>query len=254
MSSVIQVTAVDYPESDGKPMGETDLHRKEMIRQIELLERFFEGQFVYVSGDLLVYYEQGNPKKFVVPDVFVVKDLEPENRRIYKLWIEQKAPDVIFEVTSRKSKKTDSTTKPKLYRRLGVKEYFLFDPTQDYLEPPLQGYRLVRGRYVRIAADRRGRLVSEELGLRLQAEGGQLMMYRVDTGQRLLTEKEARQAAEAERAEAERARQAEAAARQAEAAARQAEAAARQAEAAARQAAEAEVARLREELRRRGGS
>ena len=82
MSSVIQVTAVDYPESDGKPMGETDVHRKEIIRQIELLGRFLEGQYVYVSGDLLVYFEQGNPKKFVVPDVFVVKDLEPKDRRI----------------------------------------------------------------------------------------------------------------------------------------------------------------------------
>jgi membrane protein involved in colicin uptake len=86
--------------------------------------------------------------------------------------------------------------------------------------------------------------VSEELGLRLQAEKGQLLLYRVDTGQRLLTEREARRAAEAERLAAERAK--------AEAErVRQVEADARQAEAAARQAAEAEVARLREELRRR---
>ena len=55
------------------PMGETDLHRKAMIRHIELLEHHFAGQQVYVSGDLLVYYEQGNPKKFVVPDAFIVK-------------------------------------------------------------------------------------------------------------------------------------------------------------------------------------
>jgi Uma2 family endonuclease len=198
MSSVIEVTSVHYPESDGKPMGETDEHRDEMVREIELLRRFFEGQCVYVSGNLLVYYQQGNSKRFVVPDVFVVKGLEPRRRRVYKLWVEHQAPDAIVEVTSRKTKKTDSIAKPKLYRRLGVREYFLFDPTQDYLDPPLQGYRLADGKYRRIAADARGRLVSEELGLRLQAEGGQLMLYRVDTGQRLLTEKEARQAAEAE--------------------------------------------------------
>ncbi len=189
MSSVIEVTSVNYPESDGKPMGETDEHRDEMVREIELLRRFFEGQCVYVSGNLLVYYQQGNSKRFVVPDVFVVKGLEPRRRRVYKLWVEHQAPDAIVEVTSRKTKKTDSITKPKLYRRLGVKEYFLFDPTQDYLDPPLQGYRLADGKYRRIAADVRGRLVSEELGLRLQAEGGQLMLYRVDTGQRLLTER-----------------------------------------------------------------
>jgi len=233
MSSVIEVTTVNYPESDGQPMGETDQYRDEMVRVIELLRRFFEGQRVYVSGNLLVYYRQGKPKKFVVPDAFVVKGLEPGPRRIYKLWVERRVPDAIVEVTSRKTKKKDTVSKPKLYRRLGVKEYFLFDPTEDYLTPPLQGYRLVDGEYVQVAADAEGSLVSQELRLRLHAEEGHLVLYRLDTGQRLLTEKEARQAAEQ---------------------ACEAEATVRQAEAAARQAAEAEVARLREELRRRDGA
>lgn len=68
--SVIPFTSVYYPESDGKPMGETDLHREEMFRLIHSLQRFYAGRKVYVSGNLLLYYEQGNPKKFVVPDVF----------------------------------------------------------------------------------------------------------------------------------------------------------------------------------------
>ena len=199
-------------------MGETDQHRKEMIREMELLGRFFEGQQVYVSGDLLLYFEQGNPKKSVVPDVFVVLGLEPRDRRIYKLWAERKPPNVVIEVTSRKTKKKDTVTKPALYAELGINEYFLFDPTEDYLHPPLQGNRLAGDQYERIAADARGALFSRELGLRLQAEGGQLMFYRSDTGERLLTAEEAR------RVEAE-----------------------------ARRNAEAEVARLREELRRLTG-
>jgi hypothetical protein len=84
--------------------------------------------------------------------------------------------------------------------------------------------------YQRIGADAAGALVSEELGLRLQAEHGTLGFYRLDRGQRLLTAREACEVAEA---------------------ARQAAEAALREEAAARQAAEAEVARLREELRRR---
>lgn len=231
MSSVIEVQTVDYPESDGKPMGETDEHRDEMVRELELLRRYFEGQRVYVSGNLLVYYVEGNPKKFVVPDVFVVKGSDPKKRRTYKLWLERKSPDAIIEVTSRKTKKKDLVTKPALYRQLGVQEYFLFDPTQDYLHPPLQGYRLVGDHYVQIKPDGQGVLVSRELALRMKAERGQLMLSRLDTGERLLTADEARQAAERARQAAEQARQA-----------------AEQ----ARQAAEAEVARLREELRRRG--
>ncbi|WP_343423473.1 hypothetical protein [Candidatus Amarolinea dominans] len=61
-----------YPESDGKPMAESDLHREIMFWIIHLLQRFFAGQRVYVSGNLLIYYEQGNPRKSVAPDCFVV--------------------------------------------------------------------------------------------------------------------------------------------------------------------------------------
>jgi Uma2 family endonuclease len=207
MASVIKVTTVNYPESDGKPMGETDEHRKEMIRLIELLERYYAGQRAYVSGDLLVFYEQGNPKKFIVPDVFAVKGIEPGNRKSYKIWFEGKPPDAIIEVTSKKTKKKDMVTKPALYGQLGVPEYFLFDLTREYLEPPLQGHRLVGGRYEAILPDAEGSLVSEQIGLRLRAEGRQLMLYRADTGQRLLTaeeelqiEAESRRAAEAEAA------------------------------------------------------
>jgi Uma2 family endonuclease len=213
--SVIPFKSVDYPESDGKPMAETDLHRDEMVRLIQSLGRFFAGQSVYVSGNLLLYYEEGNPKKSVSPDAFVVKGISPHRRRIYQLWVEGKPPDVIFEVTSRKTKKTDTTRKPALYRQLRVPEYFLFDPTQDYLEPRLQGYRVVGGRYERIVPDAQGALVSEQLGMKLQPEGEHLVLYRLDTGERLLTAEEAFQA-----------------------------------ESEARQAAEAEVARLREQLRR----
>jgi Uma2 family endonuclease len=244
MSSVINVSQVHYPESDGKPMGETDEHRQAMIRHIEILEDFFQGQRVYVSGDLLVYYEQGNPRKFVVPDAFVVKELTPKMRRVYKIWVEGKVPSVVIETTSRKTRRKDTVDKPQLYARLGVNEYFLFDPHQEYLDPPLQGHRLAGNTYVRIGPDPAGCLLSEELGLRLCVAEGLLQFYRLDTGERLLTRAE-RAAREAERA----AHEAERATCEAERAAREAERADRESQ--ARQAAEAEVARLREELARR---
>src|SRR5262245_17493999 len=186
-SSVIDVSIVHYPESDGRPMGETDIHRDAMVRHIELLRHYYQGQQVYVSGDLLVYYEQGNPKKFVVPDAFVVKGIQPSQRRAYNSWAERKATDVAIETTSRKTKKKDTTFKPDLYARLGIAEYFLFDPTEDYLDPPLQGYRLVGGKYQQLEPDAQGGLMSEVLGLRLRIEEGQLAFYRLDSGERLLT-------------------------------------------------------------------
>jgi hypothetical protein len=38
MSTVIHLSTVHYPESDGKPLAESDLHRRVVFRQIELLK------------------------------------------------------------------------------------------------------------------------------------------------------------------------------------------------------------------------
>jgi Uma2 family endonuclease len=233
MSSVIQVSQVYYPESDGKPMGETDEHRDEMVRHVELLRHYYRGQRVYVSGDLLLYYEQGNPRKFVVPDAFVVKGISPRKRRTFKLWVEGKAPDVVIETTSRKTRRKDLKEKPQLYARLGVKEYFLFDPDQEYLDPPLQGYRLSGRVFVPLPPDEDQFLESEELALRLCLEDEVLQFYRVDTGERLLTAEDRATAAE------DRATTAEERVAQ---------------EADARRALEEELARLREELNRRSNA
>jgi Uma2 family endonuclease len=193
---------IEYPETDGRPMGETDVHRHWMYRIIDLLKHRYRDQQVYVTGDLLMYYEEGNPSRFVAPDAMVVKDCDPGPRRTFKIWEEQRIPAAVFETTSRYTKREDSVYKPQLYERLLIPEYFLYDPTADYLRPPLQGHRLVGDKYVRIEPDASGRFLCSELGLWLRLEDGELVMYDCESGLRLLTEVEderaAREAAEAE--------------------------------------------------------
>jgi len=53
---------VHYPESDGKPLGETDLHRNLMIDLIFALKWFLHNVRAYVAGNLYVYFEEGNNK------------------------------------------------------------------------------------------------------------------------------------------------------------------------------------------------
>ena len=215
---------IEYPESDGKPLGETDLHRHWIVRLIDILAYRYRGQRVYVSGDLLVYYLEGNPKKFIVPDVFAVKDCDPGFRRVFKIWDEGREPNAAIEVTSRKTKREDLKAKPAIYARIRVPEYFLYDPTGDYLNPQLQGFRLAGSDYCPIEPDATGALVCEQLDLLLRLENGALALFDRTSGDRLLTEGEAERAA------------------------REAEQAARAAEQAARAAAEAEVQRLRKLL------
>jgi len=197
---------LDYPTGDGKPMAETDWHRVLMLALIQALEGFFrDDPRVYVSGNLLVFYERGDRRKHLSPDVFVVRGVPKHRRLHYLIWAEQKPPEFVIELTSRTTRKVDLGRKFALYHDvLRVKEYFLFDPLCDYLDPPLQGFRLVRGRYVPVRAVA-GRLPSRVTGLHLERAGDQLRLWNPVTGQWLPTPEEARdQEAEARRrAEAE---------------------------------------------------
>ena len=66
-----------YPTSDGKPMAETDWHRDLMLALIQTLKAYHEAQRrVYVSGNLLLFYERGNRRRHLSPDVFVVKEAD----------------------------------------------------------------------------------------------------------------------------------------------------------------------------------
>jgi Uma2 family endonuclease len=203
-----QALTIHYPETDGKPMAETDVHRKLMAELISELEKFFQNApDVYVSGNLLLYYVQGDPSKRVAPDVFVVHGVGKGDRRVYKLWEEGHAPDVVFEISSRETWGEDLQKKWKLYERLGVTEYFIFDPEYDYLVEPLIGYRLEEGQYVQLEV-KQGRVPSEVLGLELVDTGETLRLYDpqadrflptpAEEAEALRSEVEARQQAEAE--------------------------------------------------------
>ncbi len=261
LTPAIPAHQIDYPESDGKPMAETDIHREAMQDTIATLSDFFRDRSdVYVAGNLLLYYEEGNPSASVAPDVFVVYGVAKQQRRTYKVWEEHKTPGVVIEFTSRATALEDQGNKKVLYAWLGVREYFLCDPLAEYLDPPFQGFRLVDGEYVRLAQDHDGAFMSEVLGLRPRREGVRLRLIDPATGAPLLWPDEvaeARWTAEQQaRAEAEARRAAESQAR-AEAEARRAAEEQARAEAEARRAVEeqlataaAELARLRAEVAR----
>ncbi|HZO87840.1 MAG TPA: Uma2 family endonuclease [Chthonomonadaceae bacterium] len=189
-----------YPSSDGKPMAETDTHRQLMMYCIDALTIYFADRpDVYVSGNNFIYFEEGNPKARVSPDCYVVFGVPKRQRNSYMVWKEGgKLPAVVFELTSRKTRKEDVSVKRPLYESvLRVPEYFLFDPTGDYLKPRLQGYRLVEGRYQPLLPAE-GRLHSEQLGLDLVEEGENLRLYDPQRNESLLTPLELAQRAEAE--------------------------------------------------------
>jgi Uma2 family endonuclease len=145
---------------------------------------------VYVSGNLLIYYIEGNPARRVAPDVFVAFGVPKGQRRVYLLWEEGVMPQVVIELSSRQTWRDDLQKKWQLYAELGVQEYFIFDPEYDYLDTPLIGYRLEDGKYVEIEASD-SRLRSDVLGLELVDTGETLRLLDLQTEQFLPTAQEA---------------------------------------------------------------
>jgi Uma2 family endonuclease len=225
------------PESDGKPMAETDLHRDQMVYLLEALRDYFrDDPQIYVTGNIFLYYrDEAHVKQSVSPDILAVRGVAKHKRRIYDLDKELLAPQLVIELTSASTKVEDLVTKRYIYRNLGVSEYYLFDPYSEILEQPnFRGFRLEGGDYVPMVGSR---LSSQVLGLDMRVEDGFLRLYDPKTGD-LLLDHDLAQAAR---------RKAQAKARAAETKARSAAKKAAQ-ESAARKAAEEELARLREEV------
>jgi Uma2 family endonuclease len=233
----------DYPTGDGKPVAETPIHRDNLLDGVKTLELFFaDDPLVYVSGNMFVYYEKGNPRKHVAPDEFVALGVPKEKRRdAYLVWLEPRGPNVVIELTSKSTRNEDLKKKKAIYQdKMPVPEYFLFDPREEYLKPSLQGYRLRDGVYVPIESID-GRLPSTELGLELERSGEWLRFYDPASDRWIPTLQERVFAEEAAREHAEQLRKHERMARE------RAEAE-REGERIARQNAEGEAERLRREL------
>ena len=203
--SIVPPAAIDYPSSDGKPLAENDVQARAIFYAFGALRLRYRDRRrdVYVSADLLIYYEEGNPRVAVAPDVFVVFGVEDHTRMNYKVWEEGKGPDFVLEVASPNTWHEDVERKPGIYAGLGVREYFLFDPMGEHFTPRLQGYRLLDGAYERLTAvesiDRTLTMRSEVLGLELRAKGEEMRFHDPATGETLLSHDEehtARRAAE----------------------------------------------------------
>ena len=181
-----------YPETDGKPMGETDYHVQTITYIYQALSAFFSSATdVKILADIMFYYEEGNPRKVFSPDVMVCFGLSGEIRRTFKLWEEKQFPQVVFEISSRKTWGDDLNKKWFLYQQLGAKEYYIFDPEYDYLPEPLVAYRVKRGELKQVSV-KNNRIYSEEIGLEIVDTGDGLRLFNPETNQfmRTLSESE----------------------------------------------------------------
>ena len=234
-------TADLYPESDGKPMAETDLHIRWIIWMRQVLEAHFAQKTdVYISGNIIMYDIEEPDRTAVSPDILVSFGIGKKARRTYKVWEEGKTPDFVMEFSSRRTYYTDLEEKVAHYATMAIPEYFLCDVDRRYLPTPLMGFRLAGDAYEEVSLDDDDGLHSEVLDLTFLILDDGLGIYSPSLGKLLQTPADAA---------TERAEQAETRVQQEIEARQKAETRAQQ-EVEARQKVEVENLRLQEELAR----
>jgi Uma2 family endonuclease len=181
-----------YPESDGEPMAETDIHANLLIYLRTSLEIFFaEREDVYVSGNIMFYYVEGDPTEVISPDVLVCFGIPKGMRTSYKTWEENDVfPSVIIEIASKGTWKKDRIEKRELYEMFGVKEYYIYNPMFPKNSPEFTAYHLNKtGMLERIPVEN-NRVKSKILGLDLVNTGKTLRLFNPETDEYLKSTEE----------------------------------------------------------------
>ena len=214
-NAYINQTLPDIFYEDPEPK-EIDMLQRAALRQIAdlLMDYYKDNPDVFAMDAGFVSYNPENGNDRVAPDCYIAFDVDAEGiiKNIPNFWIWEvgKAPDFVMEVGSKSTASRDLGEKRDLYQRLGIAEYWRFDPTGgEYYGQPMAGERLVEGEYLpyelQVEPDGSVRGYSELLDLEFYWDGEEFDVLDPVTGKTIdkyELEREARLAAEAREREA----------------------------------------------------
>jgi Uma2 family endonuclease len=110
-------------------MGETAFHANLVHYLMEVLRWLVQAQVCAVYENLNMYQTRDIYEYPVAPDIAVIKGVAYEEfTRSWRVGKSGPAPQVVFEIASEETWKKDLTQKPEKYARMGVQEYFAYDP------------------------------------------------------------------------------------------------------------------------------
>ena len=172
-----------YPCEDDEPMAATGFHGEQIRIFSDQLSRYFAiNTHIYIGIDSFIYYREGDIRKFVAPDVYVVFGVDkfPQRRSFYT-WSEGVVPAAVFGFLSDSTAGQDRYEKVHVYLNdMGVQEYFIHQPEIEK-PPEFHGWRRSSsGDIIEIEPDAEGGLFSEALNLYFRWED------QLDTHVRLL--------------------------------------------------------------------
>lgn len=172
-----------YPAELEKEMGETAFHYKLIYLLFGILEQHFSNKKdLVIAANMMVYYDKGNIKKWLAPDIFVCLGVENTLRRTFKTWEEGVFPQIVFEIASESTFEKDLGEKRLNYARLGVEEYYLLDPEREYLPSSLMAFKRETGRLVSVNVVN-NRVLSPLLNLEIVDTGKSFRLFNPQTNE-----------------------------------------------------------------------
>jgi Uma2 family endonuclease len=191
-------------------MTEGEPHFNLRMQLADLLKRHFEPNAL-ILGDVIHQLGPGLPSPS--PDISVILGARPGQRPSFSVTEEGVRPDLIIEIVSPSSKairKVDEVDKVDAYSRAGVPEYLLVDLPRrgNAYRLGLKGYRLnERGGNSPIEPDAQGHLLCKATRLRFFIAGDRVRVIDDRTGQPLLYSDEEQDRRKAAEAETARLRE-----------------------------------------------
>ena len=193
-----------YPEQREDDMGETSIHISLIADFLKILKLFFKKhEDVFLSGNMNLYYEEKNPNKWYAPDLLVAFGVPNHDRSSYQVWKEKVFPQVIFEVASERTWKTDVSEKLEIYSELGAEEYYILDPEFAYLPAPMMAFHR-QGERLLTAPINNDRIFSPRLSLEILRTENNFRLFNPQTNEFLRTLEEAENELEKLKAEIEK--------------------------------------------------
>ncbi len=177
---------------DPEPRPESMFQNPSVIYAYYILEAHLrERPGAFVDTNSFVYYDRADRNRRVAPDCYVALGVDAaaiRRRNGYLIWEVGKAPDLALEIASESTASNDLTGIRALYARIGIGEYWRFDPSGgDYYGEALVGERLVAGAYRRLATHRTSSgevwAHSPALALDLYWTGERLRVYDPQAGE-----------------------------------------------------------------------
>jgi Uma2 family endonuclease len=164
-------------------MGESPPHAALVHYLVDVLTWLFHDQLCAIYENFNFYQTRNRNEKPLAPDVAVIHGIAYRGVRSWFVGVTGPAPQVVFEIASEETWKRDLEEKPDRYARMGVQEYFAYDPNEPSLRRGesfrLSGWQLDKdtGLMQKMEPGSNGRLWSRSLDSLLVPNGAYLRLY-----------------------------------------------------------------------------